>query len=486
MKQINIFIAGAKALGLYRDTIKALSVDMNNSFVKSGRDIKLEILSYENFGNNQDLYDGYISNEADLVIFVLDGRIGETTKQEYILAVNSKAKFTRPDRVVFLKSYNDVTADIAFINGMLVNDDYYIEFADENDLRVKVQTYLTHFIDSHSTINENQQECIIDKGNSSGGRRCRWWLFVVVAMMLLSAVASLFIVHRNSSKPVLLIAGGGSARNYIERYNGITLEEYPMSYYVHMPSGNAWLLLTEEVISPQQSPKYFPICVSASSATEEDFLKITTKDNFLKFGSVVELRLGYDTLAVCLKRSPVIFETLDSRCFANGEISAQELSQLIAKDDEINIFSTSPGSGTRGSYERLLGAMDVNIDDYRINQFSEYSDLPAINLNGMPYMLLGSKCYVMSDLKRVVEAKDAFELKVYDIVDGQKQFVCKPMNLYFMAYKYDVTNTLMIPQQILNFVESLGCDLGNRVKDGRVKRYTTDSVILDFSKLPEW
>ena len=104
----------------------------------------------------------------------------------------------------------------------------------------------------------------------------------------------------------------------------------------------------------------------------------------------------------------------------------------------------------------------------------------------MPYMLLGSKCYVMSDLKRVVEAKDAFELKVYDIVDGQKQFVCKPMNLYFMAYKYDVTNTLMIPQQILNFVESLGCDLGNRVKDGRVKRYTTDSVILDFSKLPEW
>ena len=174
MKQINIFIAGAKALGLYRDTIKALSVDMNNSLAKSGRDIKLEILSYENFGNNQDLYDGYISNEADLVIFVLDGRIGETTKQEYILAVNSKAKFTRPDRVVFLKSYNDVTADIAFINGMLVNDDYYIEFADENDLRVKVQTYLTHFIDSHSTINENQQECIIDKGNSSGGRRCRW------------------------------------------------------------------------------------------------------------------------------------------------------------------------------------------------------------------------------------------------------------------------------------------------------------------------
>lgn len=478
MKGINIFIAGAKDLKLQRERLKVLATDMNNIFYKQGDEIRLNVTSYENFRNNQCEYNEYICNKADLIIFILDGKIGSYTKEEYLLSIENKRKTGYPQIVVFLKSYKEVTSEIAYINGLLTNEDYYINYDDENDLCHKVETYIRDYIQTY----KRKKSGIIDLIRKYTLNFKLWMTLICIVPILLLAI----IFNSNNDNPVLLIAGGGSARNYIELYKGITLEQYPSSYYVHMPSSNAWLLLTEEVISPQKNPKYYPLCISASTATEDDFLSIVSKGHFLEEGSVIEYKLGQDTLSVCIKNDPNIIQALNVNSFTNREISSKELVKLISEHDALNVFSTSPGSGTRNSYERLFNKENIDLDAFCFNQFSEFSDLPSINKNNLPYILLGSRCYVMNDLKGVVATNGAYYLNVFEEVNGVKEYICKPINLYFMAYKRNNGNDLYIPQQTIDFLNSMNCKLGNKIQNNLIKRYTTESIILQYELLPEW
>ena len=117
------------------------------------------------------------------------------------------------------------------------------------------------------------------------------------------------------------------------------------------------------------------------------------------------------------------------------------------EQDSINIFATSPGSGTRTTYERLFARKEIDLDGLFVSQFSEYSDMPTINKNNLPYILLESKCYTMKELEGDVRTGDALELKVYDEVLGRREYSCKPIYLYFMAYKETPKNIFPIPKQ---------------------------------------
>ena len=101
----------------------------------------------------------------------------------------------------------------------------------------------------------------------------------------------------------------------------------------------------------------------------------------MKSGSVIALKLGYDTLAVCVKDDAFVREKIGHESIKEKEISLQRLSELILMQDSINIFATSPGSGTRTTYERLFAKKKIDLDELFVSQFSEYSDMPTINKN---------------------------------------------------------------------------------------------------------
>ena len=86
MKKIHIFVAGAKDLKQQRTALKALGNDINAEFEHSGNDTSLSIRTYENFGENQEEYNTYIQDKADLIIFVLEGKIGPYTEKEFLVA----------------------------------------------------------------------------------------------------------------------------------------------------------------------------------------------------------------------------------------------------------------------------------------------------------------------------------------------------------------------------------------------------------------
>ena len=74
MSELKIFIAGSKDLKLERNGIKIIANDLSSLY--SSRGIHITAHSYEHFDENQDSYNRFIVNEADIVIFILDGYIG--------------------------------------------------------------------------------------------------------------------------------------------------------------------------------------------------------------------------------------------------------------------------------------------------------------------------------------------------------------------------------------------------------------------------
>ena len=86
--------------------------------------------------------------------------------------------------------------------------------------------------------------------------------------------------------------------------------------------------------------------------------------------------------------------------FDKRMITSSELAHIIKtrKDIHVNVFTTSMGSGTRHTFEKLMEKEKYNLAKDTTLLFSEDSDLPTVNRDGSPYLLLDSKAYCMKKL----------------------------------------------------------------------------------------
>lgn len=477
MKKIHIFVAGAKDLKQQRTALKALGNDINAEFEHSGNDTSLSIRTYENFGENQEEYNTYIQDKADLIIFVLEGKIGPYTEKEFLVAHQQLKLKKHPQILVFLKEFTEQTAEILYIEGLLKGsiNQFYVSYKNNEDLIAKAKDRIKKFVSQHKE----------SKSYNGFIKKYLKPIGLVVTAVILIGVA---ILAQNLFKsPILLLTGGGSAANFIERnHPGFNLRNFDGGYYVHLPSSNAWLLLTEEVITPGDADErqYYPVCLSAEQAIDSCFLTVTSKNSFIQKGSIVEVKVGYDTLSVCLKNDEVFKHMIKD--FDNRRITTSELATIIAnrKKNHVNVFTTSMGSGTRHTFEKLLEKKNYLLAKDTTLLFSEDSDLPTINRDGSPYILLDSKAYCMKKLyESDVKLGKAFNLVVVN--DEDKSPVLKPIYLYFMAYNNNGSNDLTVPQPIIKLLRKLNFDLGSKVKNNTIRRYSTDSIILKFDELPE-
>ena len=238
MKKISIFVAGAKDLELQRLKLKALVNDMNADYLKNNQMIHINVHSYENFeNNNQNAYNHFIVNEADLAIFVLDGRIGEKTELEYLLAAENFRNSGIPKVLVFVKKYDELTPDIAYINGLLKSnsDDYYTTYENDHDLMSLARRSIEALVDEicSKPITSSQEEKIpgvknkfknenplyVESiGSSSGtetGKFRNYYKYMTMVLLPLCIFLVCMNFFPKGPNPHLLIAGGGSAANFI-------------------------------------------------------------------------------------------------------------------------------------------------------------------------------------------------------------------------------------------------------------------------------
>ncbi len=159
MLKYRIFIAGAKDLREVRLNMKALVNDLNTKYSKEGLPVTVNMVSYENFGDQQKDYNFFIEKKANMVIFILDGRIGKKTEEEYRLANKVWKEQHRPKITTFLHSFSQRTEDIEHIEEVVneVSDKYYVEYKNSDDLLLKASDRIDEDVRYHIQSGKNKR-----------------------------------------------------------------------------------------------------------------------------------------------------------------------------------------------------------------------------------------------------------------------------------------------------------------------------------------
>ena len=149
MKTISVFIAGAKNLQPLRLRLKALANDLNNEFKQKGLNTSVNMVSYENFGDEQSVYNKFIKEEADMVLFLLDDRMGQKTEEEYKLAVTCHEKNKHPEYCLFLREHEENTEELTHIEEVMrsTSNKYYVTYSNPDELIGKVKSRILELAD---------------------------------------------------------------------------------------------------------------------------------------------------------------------------------------------------------------------------------------------------------------------------------------------------------------------------------------------------
>ena len=433
-KQVPIFVAGSKEFREQRLALKAMANDLNAEFLDQKKDVVINMWSYENFGNHQQEYNQFISDIAELVIFVLDGGIGEYTESEFRLAVAKYKKDDSPKILVFLKDYKEKTDGIQKIEDLLEEafgpEFYYISYRSTEELCTKAKEHIRQ----HANHYLNRKSII---------RRA-----IGLMVMLLLFVASFttmryFALDRKQTEPepMLVFVGGGSVANYLAdttKYSYNIHDNSSNAIYVNMPSTQAYMMLSDEIFENHKN--FYPICLSAKEASVKEFTENSGKGNvsdFEKKGILMYHFLGYDTLEVHFyfkdkSQVPPILSAPD--------ISCHDLEELIRNDTLIWLYTTRQPSGTYIAHnDSLHHLLDAEFSKRSAIFYETYSvaklcnDFDSTKYKG--FAVFCSKSYLPKLWEEALKSNpNTYFIRSVTTTD-HKDVLCKPMYIYLPAKK---------------------------------------------------
>ena len=146
-KSIKCFIAGSKTLQTERDALRAVTCVMYNKW--AAKSFRILSYTFEDFeraaviGGHQKQYNDFIANEADWALFVINGRIGSITIEEYRVAMDSYKKNGRPRILAFAKTESEDNEDIATMKAEINKEhQYWTDYSDINSLKLLFESTL--------------------------------------------------------------------------------------------------------------------------------------------------------------------------------------------------------------------------------------------------------------------------------------------------------------------------------------------------------
>lgn len=501
MKTITIFIAGSTILQTQRTSIKALATDLNSEFEQKG--VHLSVYSYELLKDNQKTYNEFITENADIVLFIIDGKVGDKTKAEFDLALHSNGTKGRPRILVFIHKLNELSPEIAHFQGFVeaATGGYCITYNDNADLakqaEIRLRRYIKNLPDeapakesSDKTPKKATEET---KPANPAPKNFNKLIFLPLILAVLVIIGLLVYIFVPRDHDTLIIAGGGSAANHVENVSDIQLQKYPDACYIHMPSGSAWQLLTEEVVSNPNSGNqhYIPVCVSASAASDSSFLSnIVTASKFTTRASVISFNMGDDPLVVYVEPTDKLKGMLANE-IGNEKITVGKLAEIVKTyKDSINILPTGPQSGTRKKYDSLLLPQGADLTTTGLT-YTEIADHDHLIRGGKPFIVLGTAAYYPIFFK---EPKFQPKPIALTVVDNDSRPIGKPVYLYCLAYVVsgnelrfpDITKKLLLDLKqdtISDFAPLLNAPTFMRKDAGKV--ILTPSELYPRTSLPE-
>lgn len=463
---IKIFVAGPIKLEEPREMVKAIANEINTECQENGYEINVVVRTHT-MNNHQDVFEEYIRNEADIVLFVLKDSLEGKTLDEYRCAASqyNLSSRQRPVFHVFLGQYGEKTSKIEDLENEMKSPDqvYYTLYTSKDDLRVKIKDEIENYVNKLiakrvKADNAQFKEIISEKENEiithnetinklervTANQRIKTILASILALVLIG-----YAIYRHfNPEPMLVFAGGGSVVNYIDSVENFNLRNYPHSVYINQASANAWILLVEDAYNKKKG--YCPICLSADSLDDE---YIRSKISDCKDQKrVIEIKIGKDPLAV------YVDTCVAHKWGCKESISVERLRCEIIENgsDKYAIFATSLNSGTLRAYQRVLCKTDsINYSDTWLNNQKTFlyfnsstsKDITSKLGSSKDYVILGSEYYYVTDLKKESVARL--------FLTENSDTLYKPIFIYFLASVGSENNIWVIDDRIIDFLSKI-------------------------------
>ena len=453
--------------------LKALVNNLNGENRMKGIPITLNMFSYVNLGDNQTDYDDFIKNKSDIVIFIIEDRIGDKTREEFLLATQEHKKTGKPKNLVFIKESQSKAPEIEEVE-RLVNensDSYYIDYSNLEDLEYKVKERLMQEVDS-----------LMAKSNSSPHKKIRtlklWAWLSTLAFAALAFIMLWNVFTRDDDVTLLFIGGGSAVRCLEETCQEVgNVYDYDNSICIAVPTSSSWPIITSEVMQHHaaKGKPFYPVCMSAMEANESDFLKMSNRSQFLEKGSVLSYYLGDDDLTMYVKKT-YKHELIDGKDSIGVETLAAFLKSI--SEQNVMIFTTEVGSGTLTNYQRILTPYDIIVSKEvlgeHVDKFTDLTPKSKIRRDETPYIMLGSHYYVAR------EVYDEGDCRPIIVLDEDGKTVTKTNYLYFAGYNDDDGSTFWIPDAMVDLLNKIDPRFGNIVKNNRIPR-NNETVIVSLN-----
>lgn len=479
---ISIFVSGSKKLKEHRLRLKALVNNLNGEYRMKGYHMTLNMFSYVNLGDNQTDYDDFIKNKSDIVIFLVEDKMGEKTKEEFLLASQGQKGKGKPKIFVFMKEFQERTPDIEEVEKLVSenSDSYYVDYSNLEDLENKVKDRLNQEVNM-----------LIDEVSVSSKKKVTilkvWAFLTTLTLVFLSALTFWIASSRKNDVTLLFIGGGSAVRCLEEKYPEVgKVYEYDNSICIAVPTSTSWPIITTEVMQhhaakdSKVSRPFYPVCMSAMESEESNFLKMSSRDQFVNKGSVLSYKLGDDELTLYVKKN-YSHELIDGK----DSIGVEDLAAFIKSVSEQNvmIFTTEVGSGTLTNYQRILTPYDITISKEtlgeHVDKFTDLTPKSKIRRDETPYIMLGSHYYVS------VEVYEEGDCRPLVVLDEERKPVTKTNYLYFVGYNEDGGTSFWIPDAMVELLMKIDKRFEDIVKNNRIPRNNETVIVSLDSYLPE-
>lgn len=272
-----------------------------------------------------------------------------------------------------------------------------------------------------------------------------------------------------------MLVGGGSVANYIEDYKHVDLDKRENTTCLRMGSKLAWPLLAEEGLNLSKSAnkhmKCVPVVMSAGKADINDLVKMCDPNELRKTLFIMECFIGNDTLAVFLDNN--WFREVENKLLAaKHRISVSELASLLRNgQNSVDVFSTSPESGTRTVYMKLLGDYGYTVTSEGVETFHE-NVVPTYKFQDGKHIFLGSTSFYPKQVRG--------RLQKLIVTDANGNACTKDLYLYFPAYHIpgEVPLKCTIPRCVMNLLEDIGVNSSGMKGFGAFKYEVDDAEML--------
>jgi hypothetical protein len=220
---------------------------------------------------------------------------------------------------------------------------------------------------------------------------------------------------------------------------------------------------------------FYPVCMSAMTADESSFLKMSSREQFISKGSVLSYHLGDDELTVYVKKS-YHHELIDGK----DSIRVPELAEFVKSlsKQKVMIFTTEAGSGTLTNYQRILEPYGITISKAalgeHVDKFTDLTPKSKIRRDETPYIMLGSHFYVAR------EVYDEGDCRPIIVLDEDGKVISKSNYLYFAGYYEDGGESFWIPDPMVKLLKKLDKRFEGIIKNNRIPR-DNETVIVSLN-----